>query len=190
MTYTMNPVQKHLNLALFFFFSILLVSVISKSYKLDCSIYMRSTCPNDIVSNWNKENVGESLRSWIKSIKFEKLDENSNASRKIHGLEHIGNHCIDFVATDDEPYFARVREDFSVTSVTFGKITLVDDVRNSEAHERKFVGPVWTTIHYPFEWEHDYREGPISVLSEDASFHNGLYYRASNNANPENGNHY
>ena len=151
---------------------------------------MRSTCRNNIVSTWNKENVGESLRSWIKSIHFEKFDKNLNASMKIRGTEYRDKHCIDFVVTDDEPYFARVRKDFSVNSVMFGKITLVDDVRDSEPRDRKFVGPIWTTIKYPFGWEHDYQEGPISVFSEDASFHNGLFYRTSNNTNPEIGNNY
>ena len=157
-------------------FVLYIMSDVSNSTTFDCFTNLKSVCPNNVLTQWNKRQVGESLKLWIKSVSLEKLGNHSATFWKNQGHEFRGQHCKSFSITKNKYHLDRNPGLYSTNVTRFGKVTHDDDGSDFEFQERKYVGPVWFTINDPFEWNFDHTEGGVSGLAKNATIHNGIYY--------------
>ena len=143
---------------------------------------MTSTCPNDVVSKWNKDNVGKNLKEWVRSISIEKVyKKNFKLSGENQHGYNKGKHCKT-VTISRNKVFSKFDPDLYSPNITIlGKVTHDDDGKNWEPTNRTFYGPVWATINDPYEWYINEKEGEISGLNQKAKLHNGFYYGVLNN---------
>ena len=80
---TIRQFSMHISKFIFLFFIygvlIFLITKISGSYSsLPCIDIINSTCTNDLISNWNKKDIGHNLKSWIESI--HEIDRNKHTA--------------------------------------------------------------------------------------------------------------
>ena len=163
-------------------FSVLVVITINNSAAFKCFTYMTSTCRNGVVTKWNKHNIGENLKQWVKSVSIEKIDEKTAELWTQTQDDHKrGNHCKTTTTRWKEVFPDMDPELYSPFITILGKITHQDDGKNWEPRQRKFIGPIWATINDPYEWKVDQKEGGTPGLSENSTLHNGFYYGTLNN---------
>ena len=92
---------------LFFIYGILILLMIktSGSYSsLSCIDIINSTCTNDLVSNWNKKDIGHNLKLWIESI--HEIEQNKdttmrNRSYRKKVIRHRRTGILKFIARTD-----------------------------------------------------------------------------------------
>ena len=145
----------------------------------ECLTFMNSTCPNNVLTEWNNLNVGKNLKEWIQSVTVEILDQNTALAWKL--LSTRGNHCKTISITRYD-YFAQFDPELYSSNVTIlGKIDPNDDGQDWFPYERQFVGPIWAAINDPWEWYIHEEDKVISGLVDDATLHNGFYYGILNN---------
>ena len=156
---------------LFLTFSIIFVLVNAKEY----STTFTTRCADNVVSKWNKKNVGENLREWMKSIT---ISESSSA-----GLDGIRKSVV---LVSNEVHAKYLPEVLSPHVVIIGKLNQENDV-NGQNHQQ-FVGPIWADMNSQREWHMNETNGEVLGISKDALFHNGLYYGTLTNSHKKIGN--
>ena len=127
---------------------------------------IRSLCPNNVTSKWNKQDIASSLREWIKSIRPEMPN---NATGKVCNMLTLAEYKLH---SNVHP------EKFSPYMVIIGKSPRCGNVNGK--YDDKFIGPVWADINSQYEWLINRKTKRISRLSEKAVLHNGLYYGVIN----------
>ena len=127
---------------------------------------IRSLCPNNVTSKWNKRDIASSLREWIKSIRPEMPN---NATEKVCNMLTLAEYKLH---SNVHP------EKFSPYMVIIGKSPRCGNVNGK--YDDKFIGPVWADINSQYEWLINRKTKRISRLSEKAVLHNGLYYGVIN----------
>ena len=142
---------------------------------------MTSTCPNNVVTGWNKNDIGKSLKLWITSVSIEKVDLHTAIFWKNQPYQYRGKHCKTISIKKNDIFTNMVPDTFSSNITILGKVTHDDDGKDFEPKERNFIGPIWATINDQFEWYIGDKEGDTSGLSRNATLHNGLYYGILNN---------
>ena len=103
---------------LFFIYGVLISLMIktSGSYSsLPCIDIINSTCTNDLISKWNKNDIGHNLKSWIESI--HKIDKNKDT------------------AMPNYSYRKKVIRD--------RRTGILKMIARTDCHHRRSVGKVW-----------------------------------------------
>ena len=127
---------------------------------------IRSLCPNNVTSKWNKQNIASNLREWIKSIRSERPNK---ATGEVCNMMTLAEYKLH---SNVHP------EKFSPYMVVIGKSPRCGNVNGK--YDEKFIGPVWADINSQYEWLINRKTKRIFQVSEDAAFHNGLYYGVIN----------
>ena len=127
---------------------------------------IRSLCPNNVTSKWNKQNIASSLRKWIKSIRPEMPN---NVTGKVCNMLTLAEYRLH---SNVHP------EKFSPYMVVIGKSPRCGNYNGK--YDEKFIGPVWADINSQYEWLITRKSKRISRVAEEAAFHNGLYYGVIN----------
>ena len=131
-------------------------------------VKMKSTCPNDETSKWNKKHIGYHLKLWVKSVSFQcRLSEfeagNNTNSEKL------------FVTKND--FFRRYGPDaISDHLLIIGNLKQREKINSEELV--KIRGPVWADLNNPEDWNitmHS-KEVLLIKLHEKAASRNGFYY--------------
>ena len=177
--------RKNQNVLIFINYFLLLIivhfSYISESTK--CYTKMISSCKNNEITKWNKKNVGQHIKQWIKSLVIEHL---------INGQPSNEAHCKAFVMKE-MPFFSIIDPDIiSPYGVILGNVlsgqnaSLDDESKKEEAvsssMKLQFDGSVWADLNNDHEWIIEDLEDKMSAkLSPDAILRNGLYYGELNN---------
>ena len=123
---------------------------------------IRSLCPNNVTSKWNKQNIASNLREWIKSI------------RPVKQNDATGEVCNMLTLAEYKLHSNVHPEKFSPYMVVIGKSPRCGNVNGK--YDEKFIGPVWADINSQYEWLINRKTKIISRVSDEAAFHNGLYY--------------
>ena len=103
---------------LFFIYGVLISLMIktSGSYSsLPCIDIINSTCTNDLISKWNKKDIGHNLKSWIESI--HEIDKNKDT------------------AMPNYSYRKKVIRD--------RRTGILKMIARTDCHHRRSVGKVW-----------------------------------------------
>ena len=132
----------------------------------ESSTAIRSLCPNNVTSKWNKQNIASNLREWIKSIRPEKP---TNSTGEVCNMLTLAKYKLH---SNVHP------EKFSPYMVVIGKSPRCGNYNGK--YDEKFIGPVWADINSQYEWLINRKTKRISQVSEEAAFHNGLYYGVIN----------
>ena len=163
-------------------FSVLIVIAINNSVAFKCFTYMTSTCRNDVITKWNKNNIGQNLKQWVKSVSIEKIDEKTaELWSQTQDYHKGGKHCKTITTRWNDVFPDTDPELYSPNITILGKVTHRDDGKNWEPRQRKFIGPIWATINDQYEWYIDDKDGQTSGLSNGSKLHNGFYYGILNN---------
>lgn len=155
-------------------------------FTFQCSMHMTSTCPNGVVSRWNKRNIGIHLKEWIKSVA--RVKQSAQKLSKNQTVSDRKKYCNTIAVRRSEYFYTNAPdliETYSPNITVIGKV--IQDQNDSHENKKKFVGPVWADITDQHEWFFDksgtYRtsgiysgiDGP-TAQAQQAVFHNGLYY--------------
>ena len=144
---------------------------------------MTSSCKNSEITKWNKKNVGQHIKQWIKSVVIEHFT-NGQPSNEAH--------CKAFVMKE-MPFFSKFDPAIiSSYGVIFGntlhgrsaEFNEESNEANSNSSSMKvhFDGPVWADLNNDYEWIiEDFQTKMTAKLSPDAILRNGLYYGELNN---------
>ena len=132
----------------------------------ESSTVIRSLCPNNVTSKWNKQNIASNLREWIKSIRSERPNK---ATGEVCNMMTLAEYKLH---SNVHP------EKFSPYMVVIGKSPRCGNVNGK--YDDKFIGPVWADINSQYEWLITRKSKRISRVAEEAAFHNGLYYGVIN----------
>ena len=139
---------------------------------------MISSCKNNEITKWNKKNVGQHIKQWIKSVVIEHF---------INGQPSNEAHCKAFVMKE-MPFFSHFDpEIISQYGVILGNVfsgenAYLDEESKEEelissSMKLQFDGSVWADLNNDHEWIIENFEDKMSAkLSPDAILRNGLYY--------------
>ena len=143
--------------------------VFDQQSDINCRVSkMKSTCPNDEVSKWNKKNIGMHLKLWIKSISFECRPGKFEAGNTIN--------CGKLFITKNDFFRHYGPDAISDQMLIFGNINRRQKL-NSEELVRN-IGPAWVDLNNPDDWNitmHSKDELLIN-LHKKAALRNGFYY--------------
>ena len=116
----------------------------ANSDEFECFTYITSTCSNNVVSKWNKDDVGKSLQQWVKSISIKKLHKKTFDFGDENQQDHSkGKHCKTVTITRNDT-FSKFDPDLYSSKITIlGKVTHDDDGKNWYPTSRTFYGPIW-----------------------------------------------
>ena len=156
-------------------FLVVIVNWVTNSDMFECSKYMTSVCSNNVVSKWNKDNVGKSLQQWVKSISIEKLHEKASEYGDKNQDDRSNAKKSKTVTITRNDVCSQLDFDlYSPNIIILTKIT--HDDKNWEPTNQTLYGVILPTITDPYELYINDTEGEISGLYEEAKFHLGLYY--------------
>ena len=164
-------------LAIVLLFVVLYIKI-SLVSSLECYTYMTSTCQNNIITKWNRKNVGKILKEWITSVSIEHRNDSAAMNWTNQESYSRGKHCKKIAVKRNKFFYKFAPEIYSPSIKILGKLSHEDDGKN--LLRKKFVGPVWADINDQNEWVIN-RERATFGLSKDAVLHNGLYYGILNN---------
>ena len=174
------------------FFILLLVIDVASSF--ECFTSITSTCDNNVVTAWNKRNVFKQLKTWIKSVRINRINESHPNSLENDRYNTQGRNCKTISVKKNDIFTSMAPEMFSDDITILGKVTHDDDGKSWTPKQRKFVGPIWATVNDQFEWYidgvHLEGTGETSKLIEGARMHNGFYYGTLDNEQMKIGNKY
>ena len=139
-----------------------------------CRTNLKSACPNYTITRWNRKNVSQNLKTWIRTLSIE-----WNVDKVVSG----GIHCKMFVMKPNYFYHKYAPDATSPDIMMIAKI-LPENNRGSNNNKRpQLYGPVWADVHNGHEWS--IKENPgrqiTAKVSSDALLANGLYYGVINN---------
>ena len=139
-----------------------------------CRTHLKSSCPNYTITKWNKNDVSQNLKSWIRTIFIE-----WNIDKIVPG----GRHCKMFVMKPNYFYHKYAPDATSPDVMIIAKIMPENNSDSNSNKRPKLYGPVWADIHNGHEW--NIKETPgrqlSAKVSSDALLANGLYYGVINN---------
>ena len=127
-----------------------------------------STCPDIKTTKWNSKNVGQQIKKWIKSVRFEGNVDKFDISSK---------HCKAIFVKQDNFFSKESPDMFSAETVIIGK--LMPQYKDVYGKSTKFSGPVWVDMNNRKEWNiffHKNRRQMFAELANEAVLANGLYY--------------
>ena len=136
---------------------------------------IKSTCPNDEVSKWNKKNIGLHLKLWIKSISFECRPGRFEAGNNIY--------CGKLFITKND-FFRRYGPDaISDQMLIFGNINQRQKMISEEVVRN--IRPVWVDLNNPEDWNITMHSKDVLLINlhKKAALRNGFYYGELNDEN-------
>ena len=144
---------------------------------------MISSCKNDEITKWNKKNVGQHIKQWIKSVVIEHLT-NGQPSNEAHCKAFVMKEMPYFSHFDPEiisQYGAILGNIFSGENVSLDEESKEEESKSSSM-KLQFDGPVWADLNNDHEWIiEEFEHKMTAKLSPDAILRNGLYYGELNN---------
>ena len=152
---------------------------------------MISNCKSNEITKWNKKNVGQHIKQWIKSVVIEHLT-NGQPSNEAY--------CKAFVMKE-MPFFSNIDPKIiSPYGVILGNVFSEQNISlDEESHEEEsisspmklqFDGSVWADLNNDHEWIiENFGDKMSAKLSPDAILRNGLYYGELNNNEMKIGNY-
>ena len=161
------------------FFFLITCSVVTISSKFEqngqfrCRTEIKSSCQNDYVSKWNRKNVSNELKKWIRSISVE-----WNADRF---TTDNGRLCKFFTMIPNYFFHKFAPDATSPDVMMIGKIK--PPSMTSHNQKPKTIGPIWADMHNGHEWNIKQTPGKhlSAHISSEALFGNGSYYGILNN---------
>ena len=107
-----------------------------------CTTKIESVCSDSAVMRWNRNDIENNLRTWMKSLSF-KLIPNEYEIGNENNCKHL------FVTKND--YFRRYGPDaISDQAMIFGN--LYQHQKTISGETVKFDGPVWADLNNPDDW--------------------------------------
>ena len=144
------------------------INIPNEASTIKCNMKITSTCPDLKTTKWNSKNVGQNIKKWIKSVRFEGNVDKFDISSK---------HCK-AIFVKQANFFAKESPDmFSAETVIIGK--LMPQYKDVYGKSTKFSGPVWVDMNNRKEWNiffHKNRRQMFAELANEAVLANGLYY--------------
>ena len=143
-----------------------------------CRTEIKSICPNNKVSRWNRINVSKELKKWIRSVsvqwEFDRYIPNDNS------------HCKMFTMKPNYFFYQFAPDATSLDVMIIGNVEPPNETSksiNTKFQRPKIIGSIWADMHNGHEW--NIKEIPRKRLSahvsSDAILGNGLYYGVLNN---------
>ena len=148
---------------------------------LNCLTYATSTCPNNVVTAWNKKDIGKSLALWIRSVHIDKIDQDTATYWNNQVYPYRGKHCKTITIKRNEYFANMVPYMFTPHITILGKVAHDDDGKDFQPKTRKFLGPIWASMNDKEGELYKNNIGDIFGYSKDAELRNGLYYGILNN---------
>ena len=136
------------SLCISIYFCCYVIVCLSKS-NLDCGVLIKSTCNDNETGNWNRKNIGDILKTWIRSI--DRIGVMTNTENKAQTSVIRKKMRIDLFEND---YFEK---EYSQKLTYIGNL----DCRN-----KKSFGPIWKTPTFLAP----------ETSTKNLQFHNGFLY--------------
>ena len=144
------------------------INIPNDASTIKCNMKITSTCPDLKITKWNTKNVGQKIKKWIQSVRFDGNVEKFNIE---------GHHCKAIFVKQDTFFSKESPDMFSSETVIISK--LMPQYKDVYDKSTKFEGPVWVDLNNRKEWNiffHKNKREMFAELADKAVLGNGLYY--------------